>query len=85
MPVDAVSVDVVPEVVPVVDEPMPEEAVELLVSLLVEGVDGSVDEVDEDVDVSVAALSPQAARDMAATIAIAAQRARGVAFMGTLL
>ncbi|MBC5766842.1 hypothetical protein [Ramlibacter albus] len=82
---DAVSVEPVVEPEPVV------EAVELVVSL-VDGVEGSVlavDEEDDDgVEVSAAVSclrSPQAARDMAATMAIAAQRARGVAFIRTLL
>lgn len=73
------------EGVPVVPEPI-EEAVELLVVSLVDGVVGSVLAVDDEgvVDVSVAVSdlrSPQAARDMAATRA----RARGVAFIRTLL
>jgi hypothetical protein len=80
---DAVSVDVVPLVEPIA-EPVPVEAVELLVSA-VDGVDGSVVDVDDEVDVSASLRSPQAARDMAATMASAAQRARGVAFIRTLL
>ena len=78
---DAVSVEL-----------LPVDAVELLVVSLVDGVVGmlgvvaTLGLVD---DVSAAALSalrsPQAASDRAATSARAAQRAIGVAFIGTLL
>jgi hypothetical protein len=65
----------------------------VLESALVEGeVDGVLEtpepvvlDVVEEVDVSVVLRSPQAASDRAATRARAAQRARGVAFIRSLL
>ena len=94
--VAAAPIDVPLPVEPVAGEvPVDDDALLVSVGLVVAvlGRVGALDrpvpvlEVVEDVDVSVVVdlRSPQAASDRAATSATAAQRARGVAFIRTLL
>jgi hypothetical protein len=91
VPLPVLDASVLPEAM--LEPVLPDGVVVALASALVDGVVGTLDtpepvvlDVVDEVDVSVALWSPQAARERAAIMARAAQRARGVALIiGKLL